>query len=57
MGISGAAPKRGPHRAADVMEALECPVERQLRSKIVGATQNEFYGQKKRGRLQPMGFP
>src|SRR5215468_2791303 len=36
------APKLGPHRAEDVMGALECPVERQPRLKIVGATQNEF---------------
>jgi len=36
---------------------LEFLVERQPRLKVVGATQNEFYGQKKRGRLQPMGFP
>src|SRR6516165_12047979 len=34
--------KRGPHRAAEVTGALECPVERQPRVKIVGATRNEF---------------
>ena len=34
--------KRGPHRAAAVMGALEYPVERQPRVKIVGATRNEF---------------